>query len=192
MWGRGKSRILNGGGGGKSKKNLLAQNPAPSRRCGSDGRTGHQEREEEYGHRNRDGVGTGTGMITRAGMGAKTGAGTGKGVEMGVEAKESLGTLQVVFKVCRKTREDWRRQRVTSNHSRKARRPSENVALWEGPEPWGRRRETGLGGAEKRGTSARNPRTLIYVRWDPGETWAEGEKNKHKKVFVRYMSTQRI
>ena len=44
------------------------------------------------------------------------------------EEEESLRTYEVVIEVGRKTREEGRSQRVTSNHSHKTRRSSETVA----------------------------------------------------------------
>ena len=112
--------------------------------------------------------------------GTGTGAGTGARLEMRVEERESLGTYEVVTVVIEagwKTREGGQRQLLTSNHSRKTRRPSETVASCGGPEPRDGRRGTGSGRAEKRRRSARNPKRVIDAMWGKGETSAEGEKN---------------
>ena len=75
-------------------------------------------------------TGTGTGAKTKG----KTSTRMSTRVEMGaiierrVEGRESLGTYEVVIDVSRKIREAGRRQRVTSNHSRKIRCPSETIA----------------------------------------------------------------
>ena len=91
---------------------LLAQEPAPALRCGTEGRPRHQRRRGGNGDGNRDGDGDGNEDEYR------TGAGTRTITEMEVEVRERLGTFEVVIEVSRKTRERGRRQRLTSNHSR--------------------------------------------------------------------------
>ena len=49
-------------------------------------------------------------------------------IEMRMEERQSPGTYEVVIGVGRYTRDGGRHQRVTTNHSRKTRRPSETVA----------------------------------------------------------------
>ena len=83
-------------------------------------------------------------------MGARTGVGTGTRIEVIEEGRESLGTLQVVIEVGRKTREGGRRQRVNSNHSRKTRRSSETVASCGRPKPRDGMEGTGPGMAGER------------------------------------------
>ena len=56
---------------------LLVQDPAPTRRCGTEGRTGHQGLEGGNGDGNRDGKG----MSTRAGMGGVRGSVNDNGEE---------------------------------------------------------------------------------------------------------------
>ena len=93
------------------------------RRRNRDG--GGDGREDGYGngHENRDEDGNlnGSGRRSRN----ESGNGSGNGSENG---RESLGTYEVVIEVDRKTRESRRRQRVTSNHICKTRRPSKTVA----------------------------------------------------------------
>ena len=118
---------------------------------------GTRDEREEMSTGMETGAGTGTrtstGMSSRAGMGAKTGVGVR--IEMRVERGDNLGTYGVVIEVSRKTREGGRRQRVTSNHNRKTRRPSETVALCGRSKSRDRRRGTGSGGAEERRKSAK-------------------------------------
>ena len=91
---------------------------------------------------------TSTGM--GAGMKTRTSAGTGTRMEKRVEAIERLKTYEVVVEVGRKTREGERRQqRVSSNPSRKTRRPSETVASCGGPESSNGRRGSASGRAEE-------------------------------------------
>ena len=128
-------------------------------------------------------------MSMRVGMGTGTGAGTlermGMSIDMRMEGKESRGTYDVALELGRKTREGGRRQRVTSHHSCKTRRPSETVASCRGPEPRGGRRRTGSGGVEKRQRSARSPTRIADTMWETGDTWAGREKNADKKVLVQ-------
>ena len=110
----------------EGSQKIRAQGPAQARRCGTKGRTRPQ------------------------GRGREREAGTGTRIEMRVGVRESLGTYEVVIEVGRKTREGGRRQRVTSNRSRKTRRPSETVVSCEGLEPRDGRRGTGSGRTEER------------------------------------------
>ena len=91
-----------------------AQHPTPARRCGTEGRTRHQGRE------GRNGDGNSSEPEGRDGG--------QKRERERVEGRESLETYDVDIEVGRKTRERGRRQQVTSNHSRKTRRPSMAVA----------------------------------------------------------------
>ena len=90
------------------------------------GEHGTRDGEEEMVTRTGTGSGTETRMrtevSTREGMGARTGARKGTIIEMVVERREGMGKFEVVIEVGRKTRERERRQRVTSDHSRKIRR----------------------------------------------------------------------
>ena len=95
--------------------------------------------------------------------GARTGAKTRTRVEMRVEGRERLEILEEVIEAGRKTREGGRRLRATTNHSHKARRPSETVASCGGPDPRDGRRGIGLGRVEKRRRSARNLRRVKPV-----------------------------
>ena len=97
--------------------------------------------------------------------------------------KGEPGNLEGVIEVGRKTREEGQRQRVTSNHSRKIRLPSEFVASREGPEPRYERRRTGSGRAKERQKSARNPRRVLDVMLKTGGTWVEGERNVETKKY---------
>ena len=72
------------------------------------------------------------GARTRAGTGVETGARIRSRIDKRVEGRECLGIYELVIRVGRKTREGGRRQRVASNHSRKARRPFETVASCRG------------------------------------------------------------
>ena len=161
---------------------LRAQDPAPARRCGTEGRTGHQGREGGNGDGTGTGAGTGmrasTGMDTRIGMGVRTGAGTGTTIETRVERRESLGTYEMVIEVGRKTREGGRRQRVTSNLSRKTRRPSKTVESCRGPELRDGRRGSGSGRAEERRRSAKENRG--------GGQWGDsgGRRTKRREESV--------
>ena len=69
---------------------------------------------------------------------------------MRVEGRESLRTYEVVIEVGRKTPEGGRRQRVSSNHSRKTPCSSETVASCLGSEPRDGRRGAGSGRVEER------------------------------------------
>ena len=103
-------------------------------------------------------AGTGTRMMsTRARMGAKARGRTETRIEMRVEGRESLGTSKVVTEIGWKTREGGRPQRVTSNHTRKTRRPSETVASCGVPEPRGGTRGAGSG---RGGAGAKNHKKL--------------------------------
>ena len=71
-------------------------------------------------------------MSTKAGIEATTVASMGTITEK--ERRGGLGTYEVVIEAGRKTREGGRHQRVTSNRSRRTRRPSETVATCVGPD----------------------------------------------------------
>ena len=124
----------------------------------TDGRTGHHGREGGNVDGNGDGGGDGNedeyGNELEGRVWAKTGVGVR--MEMRVERGDNLGTYGVVIEVGRRTREGGRRQRVTSNHNRKTRRPSETVALCGRSKFRDGRRGTGSGGGEERRKGAKN------------------------------------
>ena len=63
-------------------------------------------------------------------------------IEMRVDGRRKPGNLlENVLEVDRKTQEGGRRQRETSNYSRKTRCPNETVESWEGSELRDGRRE---------------------------------------------------
>ena len=78
-----------------------------ARRCGTEGRTGHQGRNGGIGDGNRGGGGDGNenkdGNGPRTEMGARTGAGTGRRTKRGVKWRQSLEVYEVVVEVDRKT-----------------------------------------------------------------------------------------
>ena len=96
------------------------------------------------------GMRTNTGISTGLGVGARVGAGAGTKIEMRMEGRESLETSEKVTEAGRKAREGTLGQRVTSNYSRKTRRPSAIVASCVGPGSRNRRRGTGSGRVEER------------------------------------------
>ena len=81
---------------------------------------------------------------------------TGARIYMKLEGSERLATFEVVIEVGRKMRQGGRRQRVTSSHSRKTRRPSETVTRAQGREARDR-----SGRVEERQRSARNHRRVV-------------------------------
>ena len=86
-------------------RQLRVQDPAPARRCITEGKTGHQGRGGGNGDGNRGGGGDETENEygdKHEGMNA---GGNGGGKEMMVEGRESLETYEVVKEVSRKTRE---------------------------------------------------------------------------------------
>ena len=99
---------------------------------------------------------------------------------MRVEGRESLGTFKVAVEGGREKRDGEQRQRLTSNHSRKTRRPSETVASCGGPEPRDGRRGTRLGRAEERRRSASNLRRVVDTMWERGRLG-----RKKKKMSTR-------
>ena len=90
--------------------------------------------------------------------------------------EKSLGIYKVVLKVDREIREIGRHKRVTSNHSRNTRRPSEAVASCGGPEPRDGRRDTGSGRAEERRGSPTNPRIIVDARRKRGRLGQKAKK----------------
>ena len=112
-----------------------AQDPAPVRRCGTEGRFGPQGREGRDGDRSRGGDGNdnedGNGHEDRD-VGDSGNVDESGGEDGG---ERELGTYEVIVKVGRKTRKREWRERVTSSRIRKTRRPSETVASRGGPEP---------------------------------------------------------
>ena len=105
------------------------------------GTTGHQGREggKGDGYRDRDGDGNedGCGNEHKIRDWGENGSGTGTGtrIKIRVDGRENLGNFEIELKVDRKTQEGGRRQRETSNHNRKTRRPSETIASCEGSAP---------------------------------------------------------
>ena len=118
-------------------------------------------------------------------MGAGTGAGTGTRTERRVGRKESPGTYEMIAETVWKTREEGRRQRVTSSHSRKTQRPSETVASCGEPEPRDKRRRAGPGRAEEVQKITRNPIRALDAIWKTWETWAVREKHAVTSVLVQ-------
>ena len=166
----------------------MVLDPAPAQRCGSEGRGGHQEREGGNGDRNRNGGENGNedeyGNEHEGRDEGANGNGNGDKNREEVEGRYSLGINDAVIEVGRKMLEGRRRQRVTINHSRKTRRPSEIVTSCEGPEPTDGRQGTGSRRAGEGRRSARNPRRVIDAMWKTRETWADGETHVDKKVLV--------
>ena len=96
------------------------------------------------------------------------------GMEMGVEAGgERMGTYEIVIEVGRKTQEKGRCQRVTSNHSRGTRHPTEVVASCGEPELRNGRRGKMLERAEERRRSAKDFTRVVDTMWKTREIWAE-------------------
>ena len=81
--------------------------------------------------------------------------------ELEVEERKCPGTSQRIIVVGRKTQDGRRRQRVTRNHSRNTRFPSETIASCGGPEPGDRRQVIRSGRAEERQRSARNTKRVV-------------------------------
>ena len=81
----------------------------------------------------------------------------------------------------RKTRKGGQRQRGTSNHSRKIRRPSETVASCGGPDPGDGRRGTGSGRAEERQRSARNPTRVVNAYVGNGRDLSGKRKTRRQE-----------
>ena len=134
---------------------------------------------------------TGTGIRTRAGMEARTEAGTGMVIERSVERRESLGSFEVVIEVGRKTQEGERCQRVTSNHSRQTRQPSETVASCGGPESRDGTQGTILGKVQERRRVQETQKSYSRDVESGGDLGGK-RKNVDKKVLVEYLSTQKI
>ena len=110
-----------------------------------------------------------------------TGAGTGREKRGSWRGERAREPMNVIVEVGRKTQERGRHQRVTSNHRRKTRCPSETVASsCGGLELRDGRRETRSRRAEKGRKSTRNPIGVIDAILKTGETLAEGEKNLNK------------
>ena len=116
-------------------QHLRVQDLAPDRQYSTEGRTGHQGWEGRNGDGNRDEGRDGRedeyGNKHESRGGGKNGSGNGSRDENRDEGggeREPGNFYEVVTEVGRKTREGGRRQRVTNNHSRKTRRPSETVA----------------------------------------------------------------
>ena len=113
------------------------------------------------------------GSRTRAGTGVGTGAKIRSRIDKRVEGRERLRIYELVIRVGRKTREGGRRQRVASNHSRKARRPFENrrIMLRIRAQLREARNKIGESGGEE--ISTRKPKRVIEAMWETGEPWVE-------------------
>ena len=113
----------------EGSQQLREQDPAPARRCGTEGRTGHQGREGG----NRDGKEDGKEDECRdEHEGRDEGEnGSGNGIENEDEARGEVGEEReprILRTGNRGGSEDAKRQvtpKITSNHSRKTQRPSE-------------------------------------------------------------------
>ena len=86
-------------------------------------------------------------------------------IEKRVEGKESPTTYEVMEEAGWKRRASGRHQRVSSSHSRKARRPSETLAPCGQLEPKDARQGARSGRVEEGRRSARNLRRVMAAMW---------------------------